>query len=49
LAIAIYRCKGPSNSLAVTTTQWILSDVEINSFDASLVIYIYIILIFLQL
>jgi hypothetical protein len=43
----VYR--GADKSLARTTSRCILFDGENISFDASLVIYIYIVLIFLQL
>ena len=41
--------RGADKSLAQTTSQWILFDGDNISFDASLVMYIYIVLIFLQL
>ena len=45
----ILTYRGADKSLARPTSQCILFDGENISFDASLVIYIYIVLIFLQL
>ena len=44
-----YKYRGSDKSLARPTSQCILFDGENISFDASLVIYIYIVFIFLQL